>query len=84
MLTSLLLQLHLRRKENLPSVKWLPLGITVYAECSFSLFQMHFKALLVKEKINVQSRIFGFAYNSGLLYFGYFVFPDDFKVILLT
>ena len=52
MLISLLLQLHLRRKENLPSVKWLPLGITVYAECSFSLFQMHFKAfnLLVKEK----------------------------------
>ena len=28
--------------------------------------------------------IFAFAFNSGLLYFGYFVVPDDFKLILLT
>ena len=41
---------------------------------------MHFKALLIKEK----SLILAFAYNSGLLYFGYFVIPDDFKAILFT
>ena len=28
--------------------------------------------------------ILAFAYNSGLLYVGYFVVPDDFKVILFT
>ena len=50
MLISLLLQLHLERKEKLPKCQVASLGITVHAECSFSLFQMHFKALLIKEK----------------------------------
>ena len=50
-----------------------------------SVFSKCILRLCSLRKINhVQSTILAFAYNSGLLYFGYFVVPDDFKVILFT
>ena len=50
---------------------------SVFSKCILSLCSL-------RKNQSCLVPILAFAYNSGPLYFGYFVVPDDFKVILFT